>query len=65
VITGQFMYDFPSVRLQCPVSLRTIEDGDHRLSRPQDIAMIIEALTELLSPEGDATSKSADQDLED
>ena len=34
------------------------------MSRPQDIAMIFEALSELLSPE-DASSKSADPDLDD
>jgi len=46
------------------VSLKTVADGDHQLSRPQDIAMILEALSELLSP-GDASSKSADPDPDD
>ena len=28
------------VRLECPVELRGIEDGDHRLSRPHDINIL-------------------------
>ena len=27
-------------RLECPVELRAIGDGDHRLSRPQDIHLL-------------------------
>ncbi len=41
----------PSYRLQCPVTLKTVEDGEHRLSRPQDIELIIQALGALLNPE--------------
>lgn len=55
-------------RLQCPVSLKTVQDGDHRLSRPQDIELIISALSELLSPpsaQDDSATDSADQDQED
>jgi len=51
-------------RLQCPVSLKTVQDGDHRLSRPQDIELVANAVAELLSPsggQGDATD-STDQD---
>ena len=47
-------------RLQCPVSLRTVEDGDHQLSRPQDLELILEAITELLNPE--ECAKSAEQE---
>ena len=36
-------------RLQCPVSLKTVPDGDHRLSRPEDIKLIENALEELLN----------------
>ena len=27
-------------RLECPVEMRAVEDGDHRLSRPQDIHLL-------------------------
>lgn len=37
-------------RLQCPVELKTIHDGEHRLSRPEDIQLILEGLDKLLSP---------------
>ena len=50
-------------RLQCPVSLRTVEDGNHRLARPQDIELILEALTELLNPE--ECTKPTEQEQED
>jgi pimeloyl-ACP methyl ester carboxylesterase len=41
-------------RLECPVELRTVEDGDHRLSRPQDIHLLEQALTALLNPDSEA-----------
>lgn len=50
-------------RLQCPVSLKTVQDGDHRLSRPQDIELITSAVTELLTPPnalGDSTNDTDD-----
>jgi predicted RNA-binding protein with PUA domain len=54
-------------RLQCPVSLKTVQDGDHRLSRPQDIELIACALAELLNPPqgDDYAADSTDQDQED
>ena len=55
-------------RLQCPVSLKTVQDGDHRLSRPHDIELIISAVAELLIPpndRGESTADSTDQDQDD
>ncbi len=61
--------DFALARLQCPVSLKTVEDGDHRLSRPQDIELIACALTELLNPhtrgDSESAADSTDQDQDD
>lgn len=45
----------PPHRLQCPVELKTIDDGEHRLSRPQDIELILESLGNLLLPVSEDT----------
>lgn len=55
-------------RLQCPVTLKTVQDGDHRLSRPQDIELISIALAELINPpppEDENAADSTDQDQDD
>ena len=57
VVSGHYLFNTRTHthththRLQCPVTLRTVEDGDHRLSRPQDIDILLQALNELLHPE--------------
>ena len=37
-------------RLQCPVCLETVEDGDHRLSRPQDLKLIEDVVLKIFDP---------------
>jgi len=58
LIHGQADADVPwsialrlAERLRSPqVQVRLIKDGDHRLSRPQDIAVLLETLTGLIQP---------------
>jgi pimeloyl-ACP methyl ester carboxylesterase len=38
-------------RLECTVQLRAIEDGDHKLSRAQDLHILEQALSALLNPD--------------
>ena len=58
-------------KLQCPVEMKMIAEGDHRLSRPEDIELILQALGELVSPpsssvaSGDGQSDQIDQELDD
>ena len=51
------------------MSLKTVQDGDHSLSRPQDIELIVCALGELLNPpsldDADNAADSTDQDQDD
>ena len=44
------LHHTPLSRLQCPVSLETVEDGDHRLSRPQDLKLIEDVVLKIFDP---------------
>ena len=45
-------------RLQCPVSLETVEDGDHRLSRPQDLKLIEDVVLKIFDPQKNEASRA-------
>lgn len=48
----------PTYRLQCPVSLETVEDGDHRLSRPQDLKLVEDVVLKIFNPKKNEASRA-------